>query len=192
MPPVIDLRPLLTGTVGNGIPVAGILVGGGAEALARALITGAEVSAPTEALVYRDDSVFRKAADGTLVEIPLETRIDGVLAGDGTLRIGQVALSIEKGRVARVFVRGGSLDVLSLHSEADIGRRWGTPSGVEKSFGNRLYHYVDRQLVVGWDGRESRVDFVALGPDMWREARLGAPELLAELLRSFGELARAD
>ena len=48
--------------------------------------------------------------------------------------------------------------------------------------GCRIFHYPTRGLEVAWDVREGRIAHVALGPSGWSEPRLGAPDLLRELL----------
>ncbi len=192
MAPLIDLRPLLSGTLGSEILVGGVRIGEGVGLLALSEeITGAEEAASSteDRLVHTKGSVFRQAPDGSLIEISLRSRVEAVVAKGGTLWLGQVSVRVEQGRVQRVFVRGGPLDGLAVRSESDIVGRFGVPSGIDRSLGARDYHYVERQLVVGWSTRENRLEYVALGPDPWVEPRRGAEDLLAELLWSFDKLA---
>jgi len=181
----IDLAPLLRGEHGGQIRIAGVRVGDAAAGIDREALTGAEENAPGEARTYSGGKVYRTGADGRLVEVPLAERVEATLQRGGFLRCGPIALRVKDGAIERVFVRGPSLASLGVASEEDITARLGPAQGHEHSLGCRLHHYPDRGVVIAWHSREGRVEHVALGAEPWHEPRLGAKELLAELLRSY-------
>jgi hypothetical protein len=181
----VDLSALLRRGRGDAIVVAGVRVGDAAASIERDALTGAEDDGHNERRTYASGTVYRSGPDGTRVEIPLAERVDGVLQRGGWLRCGEIALRVIKGRVERIFVRGLSLASLEIIGEDDIARRIGPARGHERNVGWRLHHYPDRKLVVAWDSRGDRLEHVALGPDPWQEQRLGARELLFEMLGAF-------
>ncbi len=128
--------------------------------------------------------MFRKNADGELVEVPLAERIDGVLQRGGFLRCGEVAIRVKGGFVDAIFVRGPALTTLGIEVEADIERRLGACAGVRWSSGQRELNFPERRVVVVWDPKAGRIEHVALANASWQEPRLGARDLLCELLLS--------
>jgi hypothetical protein len=204
----VDLSPLLRGGRGEAIAVAGVRVGEAAAGIDRRALTGAEDDGDGEFMryadgaatwdwpdgprTYADGTVFRIRPDGTRVEIPLAERVEAVLQRGGWLRCGEIALRVTDGRIERIFVRGPSLTSLKIIDEDDIARRFGPASGHEQNLGWRHHHYSDRGLVIAWHSGDGRLEHVALGPAPWREPRLGARDLLSELLRAFEELSRVS
>jgi hypothetical protein len=189
---VIDLSPLLRGERGEGIRVAGVRVGDAAAGVERGVLTGAEEDAPGEPRTYSDGTVYRTRPDGTLVEIPLAERVEATLQRGGFLRCGEIALRVGGGVIERLFVRGPSLASLGIEREEDITARFGPAAGCEHSvLGWRLHHYPERGLAIAWHENERRVEHLRLGADPWREPRLGAKELLSEVLRAFDALSGA-
>jgi hypothetical protein len=189
---VIDLSSLRTGAPGDSIRVAGICAGEPAVRVDRAALTGAEDNEPGYARTYADRSVFRTAADGTLIEVPLPERVDGTLRRGGFLRCGDIAIRVDaQGNVERIFVRGASLASLGVASQADVERVLGQAEGYARMMGSRYFHYPARRVVVAWSERDDRLEHVALGVDDWQEPRLGAAELLSQLLAAW-HLIKAD
>jgi hypothetical protein len=116
-----------------------------------------------------------------------------VTAAEGDfIRIGDIALRVKDGTVERIFVRGPSLDTLLITREADIARSFGPADGHERSFGRHVHHFSAKGLAIAWDVEGGRIDHVELGAAPWQEPRLGAPELLRELLNGFPGLSAAD
>jgi hypothetical protein len=185
----VDLSPLLRGAPAERVRVAGLALGDAAFGVDRAQITGGEDDAP-EARTYTQGSVFRRNGDGELVEVPLAERIDGALQRGGVLRCGEVAIRVKGGLVEAIFVRGPALTSLPIQVEADIELRLGAPAGTRWSAGRREYHYPERRVVVVWDPEAGRIDYVALTGASWHEPRLGARDLLSELLSCFDGMAR--
>ncbi len=188
---MIDLAPLLRGARGDELRVAGIAVGDAAAAIDRAQLTGAEETAPAEPRTYANGTVYRGVA-GALVEVALAERVEATIRGGGTLRVGEIACAVQDGIVERIFVRGPSLASLGIAAAADIAARFGAADGEELSYGDRLHHYVARRVSIVWDNRERRLSYVALGDIRWVEPRLGARELLAELLAAYDGLEADD
>lgn len=182
----IDLTPLLHGARAEQLRVAGVAAGEAASGVDRAALTGAEERDPGEPRTYANGTVYRTDADGSREEIPLPVRVEATVRGADFLRQGDVALSVADGVIARIFVRGPSLAALALKQEADVERAFGPAEGRERSFGNHLYHYPSRGLVIAWRSRDGRLEYVALGADPWQEPQLGAPALLVELIGIAG------
>lgn len=182
---VIDLSSLVCGADGGRIRVAGVAVGESAAGVELTALTGAEESSNGENRTWANGTVYRTADDGTLVEIPLAERIDATLERGGTLRCGDIALVVRSGTVERIFLRGPSVAALGLRSEADVTRAFGPAEGLEWNGGWHMHHYPARNLAVGWSTRDGLVEHIAVGPSTWKEPRLGAPELLQELLATF-------
>lgn len=178
-----DLRPLFSGTPGDRLLIDGVHVGEPAEGIAIEKITSADGPAD-EPRQYRDGEVWRKIGE-EWVEIPLAEMVAQVLRVGGLLRTEAGAFAVEGGRVAGVFLRGEWLEEV-FGSEGDIVARLGPPEGRHRAGGRHYYHYPSRALVVAWASGDDRIDYVALGPDEWREARLGARDLLRELLLDDG------
>lgn len=188
----IDLSPLRRGERGEAIRVAGVRVGDPAAGVERRALTGAEEAEPGEPRTYSNGTVYRRRPDGTLVEVPLAERIDATLQGGGVLRCGEIALRVGGGVIERIFVRGPSLASLGIAREEDIAARFGPAAGREHlSLGWRIHHYPDRGLAIAWHEAEGRVEHLRLGAEPWHEPRLGAKELLAEVLSGFHALAGA-
>lgn len=188
----LDLSALLGNGRGDAIVVAGVRVGDAAADIDRAALTGAEDEGHNEPRTYTRGTVYRSGPDGAQVEIPLAERVGGALQRGGWLRCGEIALRVVNGRIERIFVRGPSLASLEIRCEDDIARRFGPAGGHERQLGWRLHHYPDRNLVVAWDCRNTCLEHVALGPDSWSEERLGARNLLYELLGAFERLRLSD
>ncbi|HWO25365.1 MAG TPA: hypothetical protein VNO30_41780 [Kofleriaceae bacterium] len=188
----IDLAPLLRGAHGQALRVAGVRVGDAAAGIERGALTGAEDDAPGESRSYREGSVYRTASDGTWVEIPLAERVDATLERGGFLRCEQIALRVKDGAIERIFIRGPSLASLGITHEEDIERHFGAATGHERKLGWHIYHYAERGFAIAWHDREHCLEHVALGAAPWQEPRLGAKELLTELLHAFDMLWQAD
>jgi len=75
-----------------------------------------------------------------------------------------------------------------MTSEEKIAELLGPAAAHHRSIGTRYHHYPSRALVVAWEVRDGCVGHVALGVDPWQEPRLGAAQLLAELLVIYGLL----
>ena len=189
---LLDLTPLLRGEHGETIRVAGVRVGDAAAGIERRALTGAEEDAPGESRSYRDGSVYRNAPDGSWVEIPLVERVDATLQRGGFLRCEQVSLRVKDGAIERIFVRGPSLASLVITREEDIARYFGEATGHERTLGWHIHHYPERGFAIAWHDKEQRLEHVALGAKPWQEPRLGAKELLAELIHAFDLLSQAD
>jgi hypothetical protein len=185
----VDLSPLLRGQRGETIRIAGVGVGSAASAVERSALTGAEDDGADEPRMYGDGTVHRKGPAGEWVEIPLAERVEATLRSGGCLRCGDIALRVKAGLIERIFVRGPSLASLDISQEDAIARRFGPAAGHERFLGSHVHHYPDRGLVVAWSDRDHRLEYVALGEQPWSEPRLGAKELLSELLDAFDELA---
>jgi hypothetical protein len=172
---LLDLRPLLApGAGATAVDVFGARVGGPADPLRDAALTAAEPK------LARDDARERSLAE----------RVDLTVERGGWLRVGDVAVAVEGGRVARVFVRGPALARLGVAREADIAARLGAPAGHEWSYGCRVAQFPGRDLAVAWHVREDRLEFVQLGAvATWTEPTLGARDLLALLVESWDQLA---
>jgi hypothetical protein len=177
----VDLSPLLRGARGETIRVAGVCVGDPAENVDRASLTGAEDRGDGPR-IYKDGSVYRQGPGGDHVEIPLVERVDATIRIGGVLRMGGVALSVAGGVIDRIFVRGPSLETLRIATEDDIERVFGPAEGKHWLLGQRHHYYPARGFDVAWDARTERVEHVALGARPWTEPRIGAPELVEELL----------
>ena len=171
--------------------MAGVRVGDAAAGIERGAVTEATDDVPVERLTYINGALYRHGPDATRVEISLAERIDSVLRRGGALHCVGITLHVAAGRIERIRVAGAhslaSLKVRNEHEE-DIARRLGPAGGLERDVDHRLHHYPDRGLVVVWHSRYDRLEYVVLGPDPWRVPRLGARELLAELLDAFGIL----
>lgn len=179
----LDLRPLLgLATRGDAVAVLGVRVGEPATKVERARLDDAELTEPIhEGHAYR-------ASDDDLRARPLAERVARVCEGTGWLRGEGCALRVERGLIARIFVRGAALSTLEIDREADVRRCFGAPDGIERTCGAVAHHYPARALVVSWSAREGRLEHVALGPDSWKEPRYGARELLTELLVHWRDL----
>jgi hypothetical protein len=184
----VDLSALLRHGHGDAIAVAGVHAGDAAASIDRGLLTAAEDDAPDELRTYAGASVYRHGPDGTQAELPLAERVDAVLQRGGWLHSGEIALRVTQGRIERIVVRGPSLASLKILREDHIARRLGPASGHERELEWRLHHYPDRNLVVAWHSRDGYLEHVVLGPDPWREPRLGTEDLLSELLGAFEAL----
>jgi hypothetical protein len=189
---LLDLSPLLRGEHGGAVRVAGVRVGEAAAGIERGALTGAEENAPGEPRSYREGSVYRTGPDGSWVEIPLAERVDATLQRGGFLRCGQIALLVKDGAIERIFIRGPSLATLGIMREEDIARCFGEATGHERTLGWHVHHYPERGLAIAWHDKEHRLEHVALGVEPWQEPRLGAKDLLAELVRAFDMLWQAD
>jgi hypothetical protein len=199
---LLDLSPLLRGEHGAAIRVAGVRVSDAAANIERHALTGAEDRAPDEPgahhdRVYRysDDrtvvDVYRITPGGTEVEIPLAERIEAALQRGGVLRCGAIMLRVADGAIERIFVRGPSLASLRITREEDIAKRFGAAAGHERKGWWRVHHYPERGLAIAWHEEERRVAEVVLGAEPWHEPRLGAKELLTELVQAFEILFQA-
>ena len=188
----IDLSPLLRGERGETIRVAGVRVGDPAASVDRGALTGAEDDDPIEPRTYREGSVYRTGPDGMTVEIALAERVEATVRGSGFLRCGEVALRVTEGVIERIFVRGPSLASLRIARETDLEARFGPAAWQEPRLGWRLHHYPARGLVIAWHADEDRVEHVALGEEPRPEPRLGARELLSEILHAYGVLPPVD
>ena len=199
---LLDLSPLLRGEHGAAIRVAGVRVSDAAASIERGALTGAEDNAPDEPGAHHDRvyrynadgtevNVYRSTSDGTQVEVPLAERVEGTLARGGVLRCGAIALRVADGAIARIFVRGPSLASLQITREEDIARRFGAATGHERIQERRVHHYSERGLAITWHDQERRVVEVTLGAVPWHEPRLGAKELLAELVQAYDILLEA-
>jgi hypothetical protein len=188
----LDLSPLLGGMTADGLRVAGVAVGDPAEGINRAALTGGEDKAPDEPRIYAKGTVYRRLADGTEVEVPLSERIDNTLRKGGVLRVGAIALMVKDGVVDRIFVRGPSLATLGIKTESDISRRLGAPDGHSFSFGKREHRYSAKRLTISWDIEDECIAHVELGAAPWVEPKLGARDLLREILDAYPVLDGAD
>lgn len=186
----IDLSPLLRGATGAGLRVAGVALGEPAVNVDRSVLTGADEAQPVEARIYADGVVYREGPGGLRTEVPLAERVDAVLARGGWLRVERVALRVDvRGAVDSIFVRGPALAELGIAREEDIVARFGPPAGHQLELGWRRHHYPERNFSVAWHIRESRLEHLALAQERWTEPRLGARELLDELLAAHSQLA---
>src|SRR5262249_19791507 len=138
---VVDLSPLLAGAQADELSVAGVSVGDAADAIDRAALTGAEENAPGESRTYSNGRIYRNAPAGRLVEVPLAERVEATLRQGGWLRVHDVALDVQGGVVARIFVRGPSLATLRIAREADIARALGPADGHDRKIGWHIHHY---------------------------------------------------
>lgn len=161
---LVDLCPLRRGADATEIRVAGVRIGDPAARIDRAAIT-----APEE-----------------------DERVEVTLRSGGTVRCGEVALCVQDGVVESIVVRGPSLMSLDITAEATIARAFGPATGHDRVGRCRIHHYSNRRIAIGWDERAGCVEHVHLGVPAWREPRLGAPELLAELLAAYGVLSERD
>jgi hypothetical protein len=189
---ILDLSPLLGGTTAEGIRVAGVAVGEPAAGIDRAAITGGEESDPGEPRIFTRGTVFRRLPDGTEVEVPLGERIDATLRKGGVLRAGEIALAVKGGVVERIFVRGPSLSTLNLGDESEIARAFGPADGHSRSYGRREHRFSAKRLAIWWDVDGGRIAHVELGASPWEEPRLGARDLLRELLDGCAALNKAN
>ena len=58
--------------------------------------------------------------------------------------------------------------------------------------GCRSHHYPARRFAIAWDPEAQRVDHVVLSASAWQEPRLGARDLLQEVLHAFPMLEMSD
>ncbi len=184
----IYLSPRLRGAQGGAIGGAGVRAGDPAASVDRGAVTDAE-DAPEGPRASTEGDPYRTGPYREPVERSLRERIEATIRRGGFLRCGAIALAVKDGVIERIFIRGMSLGSLGVASEDEIADRFGPPAGHEHALGWRLHHYPARRLVIAWDPREGRVEHVALGADPWTEPRLGAKDLLAELLHAYDALA---
>lgn len=181
----IDLSPLLRGERGETIRVAGVRVGDPAASVDRGALTHAAADPPGESGQYRGGSAYDTGF--TKAEGVKEALLEAAVRGSGFLQCGDASIRVMDGAIEQIFVRGPSLASLGIAREVDLEQRFGAAIHRERRLGRRIHHYPARGLVVACNEDDRLVAHVALG----EAPRLGAKDLLSELLLGFFALERA-